>query len=239
MILKRLKLAVFVSSALTLGATSLAAIADPSTDIAERLISTEFTESTLTKQEQMEELMWFVNAAKPFQGMTINVASETIATHEYESQVLARAFSELTGITVVHDLIQEGDVVEKLQTQMQSGRNIYDAYINDSDLIGTHFRYGKVVPVSDMIENEAKNLTLPTLDLQDFMVSTLQQDQTVSCTNYLHSSSLICTGLGLIGLSAKTLKSNLKKFMGMSLAYHLIGRLMKILRTFLPILLRV
>ena len=88
MILKRLKLAVFVSSALTLGATSLAAIADPSTDIAERLISTEFTESTLTKQEQMEELMWFVNAAKPFQGMTINVASETIATHEYESQVL-------------------------------------------------------------------------------------------------------------------------------------------------------
>ncbi len=169
MILKRLKLAVFVSSALTLGATSLAAIADPSTDIAERLISTEFTESTLTKQEQMEELMWFVNAAKPFQGMTINVASETIATHEYESQVLARAFSELTGITVVHDLIQEGDVVEKLQTQMQSGRNIYDAYINDSDLIGTHFRYGKVVPVSDMIENEAKNLTLPTLDLQDFI----------------------------------------------------------------------
>ncbi len=169
MILKRLKLAVFVSSALALGATSLAAIADPSTDIAERLISTEFTESTLTKQEQMEELMWFVNAAKPFQGMTINVASETIATHEYESQVLARAFSELTGITVVHDLIQEGDVVEKLQTQMQSGRNIYDAYINDSDLIGTHFRYGKVVPVSDMIENEAKNLTLPTLDLQDFI----------------------------------------------------------------------
>ena len=169
MILKRLKLAVCVSSALTLGATSLTAIADPSTDVAERLVSTEFTESTLTKQEQMEELMWFVNAAKPFQGMTINVASETIATHEYESQVLARAFSELTGITVVHDLIQEGDVVEKLQTQMQSGRNIYDAYINDSDLIGTHFRYGKVVPVSDMIENEAKNLTLPTLDLQDFI----------------------------------------------------------------------
>ena len=34
-------------------------------------------------------------------------------------------------------------MIEKLQTQMQSGQNIYDAYINDSDLIGTHFRYGQ------------------------------------------------------------------------------------------------
>ena len=39
------------------------------------------------------------------------------------SQTLAKAFSELTGIKLKHDLIQEGDVVEKLQTQMQSGKN--------------------------------------------------------------------------------------------------------------------
>ena len=52
---------------------------------------------------------------------------------------MAKAFSEITGINLTHDLIQEGDVIEKLQTQMQSDQNIYDAYINDSDLIGTHF----------------------------------------------------------------------------------------------------
>src|SRR6478752_9015080 len=78
---------------------------------------------------------------EPFKGMEINVVSETITTHEYESQTLAKAFSELTGIKLKHDLIQEGDVVEKLQTQMQSGKNVYDGWINDSDLIGTHFRY--------------------------------------------------------------------------------------------------
>ena len=44
----------------------------------------------------------------------------------------AKAFTEITGIKVTHDIIQEGDVVEKIQTQMQSGRNIYDAWINDS-----------------------------------------------------------------------------------------------------------
>jgi glycerol transport system substrate-binding protein len=52
---------------------------------------------------------------------------------------------------------------------MQSGRNIYDAYVNDSDLIGTHFRYGKVVPISDFIKGEGKDVTLPTLDLEDFI----------------------------------------------------------------------
>ncbi|MCJ8300681.1 MAG: carbohydrate ABC transporter substrate-binding protein, partial [Pseudomonadales bacterium] len=136
---------------------------------AKKWVSTEFTESTLSQAQQLKEMQWFIDAAKDFAGMEINVASETIATHEYESKTLAKAFYEITGIKVKHDLIQEGDVIEKLQTQMQSGRNIYDAYVNDSDLIGTHFRYGKVVAVSDMMEGDGKKYTLPTLDLEDFI----------------------------------------------------------------------
>ncbi|WP_261841723.1 ABC transporter substrate-binding protein [Aliamphritea ceti] len=161
---KRLLLSAAISMA-TMGV----AHADQYSDAAQKWVADEFGQSTLTKEQQLEELAWFAKAAEPFRGMTINVASETIATHEYESKVLAKAFTELTGIKVVHDLIQEGDVVEKLQTQMQSGRNIYDAYINDSDLIGTHFRYGKVFPVSDMMEGDGKDFTLPTLDLKDFI----------------------------------------------------------------------
>ncbi|NQZ30069.1 MAG: carbohydrate ABC transporter substrate-binding protein [Oceanospirillaceae bacterium] len=136
---------------------------------AKRWVSTEFTASTLNESEQLKEMQWFIDAAKDFQGMEITVASETIATHEYESKTLAKAFTEITGIKVTHDLIQEGDVIEKLQTQMQSGKNIYDAYVNDSDLIGTHFRYGKVVAISDMMAGDGKKYTLPTLDLQDFI----------------------------------------------------------------------
>ncbi len=136
---------------------------------AEKWIDSEFNPSTLTREEQLEELKWFIEAAKPFRGMDINVVSETITTHEYESKTLAPAFSEITGINITHDLIQEGDVVEKLQTQMQSGKNIYDAYINDSDLIGTHFRYGFAVPLSDWMSGEGADVTLPTLDVDDFI----------------------------------------------------------------------
>ena len=136
---------------------------------ADQLVLNEFQPSTLSKEEQTKELAWFTRAAEPFRGMTINVVSETLTTHEYESEVLTEAFFEITGIKVNHDLIQEGDVIEKLQTQMQTGQNVYDAYVNDSDLIGTHSRYGYVVALSDFMENEGSAFTLPTLDLEDFI----------------------------------------------------------------------
>jgi glycerol transport system substrate-binding protein len=129
----------------------------------------QFQPSTLTREQQVEELTWLMEAAKPFAGMEIRVVSETITTHEYEAKTLAQAFTEITGIKLTHDLIQEGDVIEKLQTQMQSGRNVYDMYVNDTDLIGTHYRYGLVVPLSDFMAGEGKDVTLPGLDLEDFM----------------------------------------------------------------------
>lgn len=132
-------------------------------------VESEFNVSTLSPAQQMDEMRWFIQAAQPFRGMTIRVVSERIETHSYESNVLARAFSDITGINVVHELTGEDDVVKKLQTQIQTGVNLYDAYINDSDLIGYHYRSGETVILSDYMLNEGKHLTLPTLDLDDFM----------------------------------------------------------------------
>ena len=125
--------------------------------------------SSLTRADQEAEMQWYVDAAKPFAGMDIKVVSETITTHEYESKVLAPAFTAITGIKITHDLIGEGDVVEKLQTQMQTGENIYDAYINDSDLIGTHWRYQQARDLTKWMAEEGKDVTSPTLDLPDFI----------------------------------------------------------------------
>ncbi len=138
-------------------------------EAAKKWVDSEFQPSTLSKEDQMKEMEWFIKAAEPFKGMEINVVSETITTHEYESKTLAKAFTEITGIKITHDLIGEGDVVEKLQTQMQSGRNIYDAYINDSDLIGTHFRYQQIVPLSDWMDGAGKDVTDPYLEIGDFI----------------------------------------------------------------------
>jgi glycerol transport system substrate-binding protein len=125
--------------------------------------------SVLTREEQEAEMQWFIDAAAPYAGMEIKVVSETITTHVYESQVLAPAFTAITGIKVTHDLIGEGDVVEKLQTQMQTGENVYDAYINDSDLIGTHWRYQLAHNLTDWMAGDGAAVTNPGLDMNDFI----------------------------------------------------------------------
>ena len=165
------RLMIGTAAAALVGGAFLAPAAPARADMAaaEKWVDAEFQPSTLSRADQLKELEWFIKAAAPFKGMEIKVVSETIPTHEYESKVLTKAFEEITGIKVTHDLIQEGDVIEKLQTQWQSGENIYDAYVNDSDLIGTHSRYGFVVPLSDWMAGEGKDVTLPTLDVDDFI----------------------------------------------------------------------
>jgi glycerol transport system substrate-binding protein len=139
---------------------------------AKKWIDQEFQPSTLTKDQQLAEMKWFISAANQLKAKgikEISVVSETITTHEYEAKTLAKAFEEITGIRVKHDLIQEGDVVEKLQTSMQSGKSIYDGWVTDSDLIGTHYRYGAILPLSDFMATTGKAFTNPGLDLKDFI----------------------------------------------------------------------
>ena len=158
-----------IAVAVAVGVLGLSQAGHAGTAEAEKWIDGEFQPSTLSKADQMTEMEWFVNAAEPFKGMEINVLSETIPTHEYESKVLTKAFEEITGIKVNHQLLGEGEVVQAVQTQMQTNRNLYDAYINDSDLIGTHSRLQLAVNLSDWMAGDGQDVTLPTLDVDDFI----------------------------------------------------------------------
>jgi len=84
----------------------------------------EFQPSALTKEEAKKELEWFAEAGKPYKGMTITSCSETISAHVFDSDVSAKAFEEITGIKVKHDLIGEGDVVDRIARQVQTKRKI-------------------------------------------------------------------------------------------------------------------
>ena len=155
----RMHAVAFAAAALALGQGAWAGEAE-----AKKWIDSEFQPSTLTKEQQTAEMKWFIDAAKKLQAKgvkEISVVSETITTHEYESKTLAKAFEEITGIKVKHDIIQEGDVVEKLQTSMQSGKSIYDGWISDSDLIGTHYRYGKILALSDYMAGKRQGVDQP------------------------------------------------------------------------------
>ncbi len=136
---------------------------------AEKWIDSEFQLSALSRSDQVAEMEWFIEAAKPYAGMEINVLSETIPTHSYESETLTKAFEEITGIKVNHQLLGEGEVVQAVQTQMQTQRNLYDGYVNDSDLIGTHARLQLAYNLSDQMAGDWAASTNPGLDLDDFI----------------------------------------------------------------------
>lgn len=163
--MKRQLLATFIAAALTVPVGQVSA----DMAAAEKWVNDEFQPSAISKDEQMAEMEWFIKAAEPFKGMEVNVLSEGIPTHDYESKTLTKAFEEITGIKVNHQILGEGEVVQAVQTQMQTGRNLYDAYVNDSDLIGTHSRLQLAVNLTDWMAGEGADVTLPTLDLDDFM----------------------------------------------------------------------
>lgn len=152
------------------GADALRTLPEARKQIIDQWISEHFQASTLTRQQQAEELAWFARAAEPLAGLEISVLSENLATHRYESDVLAKAFSEITGIKVRHDLKPEGEVIRQVNLQrIMAAKGRYDAFVNDSDLIGTHSRTGWALALSDYMEGEGKAFTLPTLDLEDFI----------------------------------------------------------------------
>ncbi|WDE00723.1 ABC transporter substrate-binding protein [Thalassomonas actiniarum] len=132
-------------------------------------IEKEFTVSSISREQQVDEMRWFIEAAKPYRDIEVRVVSERIATHLYEANTLARAFFDITGIRVIHEITGEDDVIKKIQTQIELGIPLYDMYINDSDFIGSHYRSGAVIALSDFIAGAGKTVTLPTLDLADFI----------------------------------------------------------------------
>ncbi len=135
-----------------------------------------FSPSAFSAAQKKKELTWFSEVAAPFKGMKIKSTAEHIKTHYWERDMLAKAFEEITGIQVTHDIIGEGDVVRKMTEQMMTGRMIYDIYVNDADLVGTHLRLNRIVNLSEYMENEGKSVTNPYIDLKDFLNLEFGQD---------------------------------------------------------------
>lgn len=135
-----------------------------------------FQPSTLSYEERVKELRWFQNITKEFKGESIRTVAENIDTHYWESRVLTKAFEELTGIHVEHDIIGEGDLVVLIDEQIKKDKIIYDAYVNDADMVGTHLRTQGVVILSDYMKEEGKKYTNPYLDLDDFLNLEFGQD---------------------------------------------------------------
>lgn len=135
-----------------------------------------FQPSVLTAEERVAELAWFRDVARDLRGVEVRSTAEHIETHYWESRVLARAFRELTGIRVEHDIIGEGQVVDRITDQIENGTLHYHIYVNDADMVGTHLRTGGVVDLTAYMAGSGADFTNPRLDLDDFLNLEFGQD---------------------------------------------------------------
>ena len=142
--LRRIRHLRFVCFALLSAVIMFSSIAAEADDVTEKWAEA-FQPSALSLDEARAELQWFREASASFRGKKIKTIAEDIKTHFWERDVLAKAFFEITGIRVEHEIIGEGAVVESLLDHMQTGRGHYDAYVNDADMVGTHLRDRKSV----------------------------------------------------------------------------------------------
>ncbi|MEZ4607356.1 MAG: hypothetical protein R2865_11300 [Deinococcales bacterium] len=83
--------------------------------------------------------------------------------------------------------------------------------------VGTHFRYGFVVPLSDWMEGEGADVTMPTLDVDDFIGKSYHcPDGKLHQLPDQQFANLYWFRF-MIGLATPTFSSNLKTSMAMTL----------------------
>jgi len=135
-----------------------------------------FQPSVFSREERLNELNWYRSVSEKLRGIKIRSCAENIETHYWESRVLAKAFKEITGISVNHEIIGEGDVVDRIMEQIEKNKYNYDVYVNDADMVGTHLRTKGIVNLTEFMKKEGSRYTNPYLDLNDFLNLEFGQD---------------------------------------------------------------
>ena len=112
---------------------------------------------------------------------------------------------------------------------MQTKRNLYDAYVNDSDLIGTHSRLQLAYNLTDFMAGEGKDVTSPTLDINDFMGVQFTTGPDGDLYQLPDQQFANLTGSARIGLIDQSYKQPSKRSMATILVFQSTGLLTKIL----------
>ncbi len=145
-----------------------------------RQVAKTLPRSSLNRVDLLDELQWFADVGQPIakrlDGAVIRSCSEPLPVHEFERDVLAPLFTKLTGIRVEHDVIHEGEVVNRFSDQISTGRRIYHDFILDADNIGLVTRSEKVLNLTEFMAGEGKGYTSKRLDLDDFVDLKVVQD---------------------------------------------------------------
>lgn len=114
----------------------------------------------------MAQTWSYQEAAKPYAGTSIRVLDEITPLQETMKELVPE-FEKETGIKVNYELLSHGDVINKGQADLYSGRGYYDAIMLHGFQLGPLLA-GKLLEPIDAFKQDAK-LANPDLDVSDFI----------------------------------------------------------------------
>ena len=117
-------------------------------------------------QQDPEMMAWLAEAAKPFAGQTIRLATESTPPSNAINSALKPFFEEATGITVEIEVLPLEQVLQKLTLDVASGLGTYDLYYIDQSWMASFA--GDVVDPREKYEANA-DLAMPNYAMDDFL----------------------------------------------------------------------
>jgi multiple sugar transport system substrate-binding protein len=120
-----------------------------------------------TPEEMVKDPAWWAEAAKPYAGVTIRGVSESTPPSNFAKDVLAPAFTELTGINVEFEVVGWGEMYDKEMKDMEAGTGIYDFIYIEQDIVYAYLDRGFLTNITKMLADNPA-LKSPEFNVDDF-----------------------------------------------------------------------
>ena len=117
-------------------------------------------------QMDADMMAWLKEAAKPFAGQTVRLATEATPPSNAINSALKPFFEEATGIKVEIEILPLEQVLQKLTLDVASGLGTYDLYYIDQSWMASFA--GDVVDPREKYQSNA-DLAMPNYDIDGFL----------------------------------------------------------------------
>ena len=111
-------------------------------------------------------MAWLKQAAAPFAGQTVRLATESTPPSNAINTALKPYFEEATGIKVEIEVLPLEQVLQKLTLDVASGLGTYDLYYLDQSWMASFS--GDVIDPREKYE-ASKDLAMPNYNFDDFL----------------------------------------------------------------------
>jgi multiple sugar transport system substrate-binding protein len=110
---------------------------------------------------------WWAKAAEPYKGTTIRGVSESTPSSNWSKDVIAKEFTEKTGINIQFETTSWDQMYDKAIKDMEAGSGIYDFVYIEQDIIYSYLSRNFLVDITQELKANPK-LASDTFKLDEF-----------------------------------------------------------------------